>query len=805
MLLGTTTDNTVDKLQIDGSLIATAIKKTGGTSSQFLKADGSVDSTAYGTGSVTSVSATVPTGFAISGSPITTSGTLAITFASGYALPTTIKQSNWDDAYTFVAAFPTQTGNAGKYLTTDGSSLSWGTIVSGVSSFNTRTGDVTLVSTDVINALNYTPVTNARTLTINGTTYDLSADRSWTIASGVSSFNTRTGDVTLTSSDVTTALGFTPVTQARSLSINGQAYDLSADRSWTITAGSGMRNVTHYTATANQTTFTITGGYTVGLLDVFLNGVRIPESDFTATNGTTVVFNEGVKALDIITAVLYTASATSGITGAGTANYLAKWSGTSAITNSVIQDNGSLVSIGTSTSISGSLTVTRGSFNPSLIAIGSNAGNGQIQISNSSNYIIGAGTDYGGMSFTVGGSEKFNITNSGTSTFIGPALAMAIASVNSTELYCEYRYNTSTVVGYVGNGTGISSGGANGDFGIRATNNLIFTSGGSSERMRITSAGNLGIGASSPATKLEVAGSVRAYLNSLTQTELFAENSAVKIRLIAGQSSSFVSTTTNHPLIFETNNSERMRITNGGSIQIGSSTGAGAKIFVYDNRTNSSSVDEAALYIRQDGTNAIQSWASSGGNERMRLTPTGNLLMGTTNESGLAKMISLNDPSNCGIKLLQANTVRGYLYVYNNEFYLESASSSRIRVWVNSANGVYMDAGSTSWTSNSDERLKTDLNPITNALEKVSKLRSVIGRFKADDKSVKRSFLIAQDVQLVLPEAVSVDDKTGYLGVQYTEVIPLLVASTKELIYNFETQAEKIARLETRVQQLEAK
>lgn len=52
-----------------------------------------------GTGTVTSVSATVPTGFAISGSPITSSGTLAISFATGYSLPTTANQTNWDTAY----------------------------------------------------------------------------------------------------------------------------------------------------------------------------------------------------------------------------------------------------------------------------------------------------------------------------------------------------------------------------------------------------------------------------------------------------------------------------------------------------------------------------------------------------------------------------------------------------------------------------------------------------------------------------------------------------------------------------------
>ena len=48
---------------------------------------------------VTSVAMTVPTGLAISGSPITTTGTLALTFASGYSIPTTAKQSNWDAAF----------------------------------------------------------------------------------------------------------------------------------------------------------------------------------------------------------------------------------------------------------------------------------------------------------------------------------------------------------------------------------------------------------------------------------------------------------------------------------------------------------------------------------------------------------------------------------------------------------------------------------------------------------------------------------------------------------------------------------
>ena len=52
-----------------------------------------------GTGTVTSVAMTVPTGLSVAGSPITTSGTLAVTYGAGYAIPTTASQTQWDTAY----------------------------------------------------------------------------------------------------------------------------------------------------------------------------------------------------------------------------------------------------------------------------------------------------------------------------------------------------------------------------------------------------------------------------------------------------------------------------------------------------------------------------------------------------------------------------------------------------------------------------------------------------------------------------------------------------------------------------------
>ena len=87
-------------LSVTGNVLASKIIKLGGTADQVLCADGSTTTLSnLGAGTVTNIAMTVPTGFSISGSPITSSGTLALTFTSGYSLPTTAKQTNWDTAY----------------------------------------------------------------------------------------------------------------------------------------------------------------------------------------------------------------------------------------------------------------------------------------------------------------------------------------------------------------------------------------------------------------------------------------------------------------------------------------------------------------------------------------------------------------------------------------------------------------------------------------------------------------------------------------------------------------------------------
>ena len=66
------------------------------------------------------------------------------------------------------------------------------------------------------------------------------------------------------------------------------------------------RNEFIYTATATQTTFSGNDdssnslSYTVGQIDVFMNGARLAPADFTATNGTSVVLDSGAAANDVI-------------------------------------------------------------------------------------------------------------------------------------------------------------------------------------------------------------------------------------------------------------------------------------------------------------------------------------------------------------------------------------------------------------------------------------------------------------------------------------------------------------------------
>jgi len=104
---------------------------TDGRTCTYDQAGGEIDcDTSAGAGTVTSVDMTVPTGLSISGNPITTSGTLALSLTSGYVIPLSASTTNWNNFYDT----PSGRITAGDALTWSGNTLNFdgGNIPGGV-------------------------------------------------------------------------------------------------------------------------------------------------------------------------------------------------------------------------------------------------------------------------------------------------------------------------------------------------------------------------------------------------------------------------------------------------------------------------------------------------------------------------------------------------------------------------------------------------------------------------------------------------------------------------------------------------
>jgi hypothetical protein len=210
------------------------------------------------------------------------------------------------------------------------------------------------------------------------------------------------------------------------------------------------------------------------------------------------------------------------------------------------------------------------------------------------------------------------------------------------------------------------------------------------------------------------------------------------------------------------------------------------------------------------------SYASGITNTAMTIDPSGNLLVGnTTSLVGSGGSIQAMGPStsrgylSLGRTTAATSGVCGSLLGYNGtnsitsiDFQSNGANNSGlIQTYTWSAGspvqGPYVTTGGTSWTTASDETLKDIIAPIEEATFKLSGLRTVFGKYKTDHDDVRRIFLIAQDVQAVLPEAVSTDGN-GKLGLNYQDLVPVLVKAIQE-------QQALITQLTDRIAALEAK
>jgi len=129
---------------------------------------------------------------------------------------------------------------------------------------------------------------------------------------------------------------------------------------------------------------------------------------------------------------------------------------------------------------------------------------------------------------------------------------------------------------------------------------------------------------------------------------------------------------------------------------------------------------------------------------------------------------------------------------------LDVLGNIRIRTVGTSAatNDIRIDALGNLTTSMSDIRLKENLAILPDALERISKIRGVSFTWKSSPNAGTQHGIIAQDVLKVAPELVF--EKEGHLGVDYSEMIGLLVESLKELKIENENLRSRIDRIEKR-------
>jgi hypothetical protein len=355
--------------------MARFVKEVGRNYNQFTPEDGP------GSGSVTSVALTAPTGFTVSGSPITTSGTLALSFTTGYGIP------------------PLMTGNSGRFLTTNGTTMSWvniaGTDVTGAALTEVDDTNVTMTlggtpSTALLRSVSMTlgwagqlavgrGGTGASTLTgvligngtsaftavagtagqflrrnTSNTAYEFRTLQGGDIAGSELTFSNDT--------NVTMTLSGTPASALlQPTQINlGWTGNLSVSRGGigvgTITGvmiGNGTSSVTGVTGTANQILRRNTGNtaYEFWSANYMTNPMTLEGSIIYATTGGTPaeLFANNTstrKYLSQINGTAPTWEALSFPTGSGTTNYVAKWSSSTVLGNSQIQDDGTNVGIG---------------------------------------------------------------------------------------------------------------------------------------------------------------------------------------------------------------------------------------------------------------------------------------------------------------------------------------------------------------------------------------------------------------------------------------------------------------------------
>jgi hypothetical protein len=309
------------------------------------------------------------------------------------------------------------------------------------------------------------------------------------------------------------------VPTSRILTINGTSYDLSANRTWSVGTVTSVAALTLGT-TGTDLSSSVANGTTTPVITLNIptasatNRGALSSTDWSTFNNkqstitltTTGSSGSATFVSNTLNVPTYTLAGLGGISGTGTTNYIPKFTSSSAIGNSQIFDNGSNIGLGTN-SPSASYRVT---ISGSTYQVGTNS---KIYIDNGgvggASAILGVvGTSYGYLNtdggfpfvFQTNNTERMRLDASGN-LFLGNTSSAVGEKLNVTGfgIAVERTDGGSTLLlGHFGGNDGI--------IGMYTNDNLTFRT-NNTERMRLDASGNLGLGTSVPEELLELSSS----------------------------------------------------------------------------------------------------------------------------------------------------------------------------------------------------------------------------------------------------------------------------------------------------------